>query len=101
MFAASALTTAVLATLAVSLWTLRVAVTARNHKVLAAGTASIEATVFALAFSRLLGSLDSVTQVLSYAAGVGVGTLLGLAVNERLTRSRTAGHADTAGTMVR
>ena len=78
-------TTSVLATLAVSLWTLRVALTARNRRVLAAVTASVEATIFALAFSRLLTSLDSASQVIAYAVGVGIGTLVGLTINERLT----------------
>jgi len=78
-------TTSVLATLAVSLWTLRVALTARNRRVLAAVTASVEATIFALAFSRLLTSLDSASQVIAYAIGVGIGTLIGLTINERLT----------------
>ena len=78
-------TTSVLATLAVSLWTLRVALTARNRRVLAAVTVSVEATIFALAFSRLLTSLDSASQVIAYAIGVGIGTLIGLTINERLT----------------
>lgn len=83
----AAVTTSLLAILAVSLWTLRVALTARNHKLLAAVAASAEATIFALAFSRLLASLDSVSQVIAYTVGVGVGTLAGLAINERLTRA--------------
>jgi hypothetical protein len=84
-----AVTTSVLATISVSLWTLRVALTARNRKVLAAAAASVEATVFALAFSRLLANLNSSSQVVSYAVGVGVGTLVGLAVNETLADGRS------------
>jgi hypothetical protein len=77
-------TTALLAMASVSLWTLRVALTARNHKSMAAVAASVEATVFALAFSRVLSSLDSVVQVAAYATGVGCGTLVGLTINDRL-----------------
>ena len=79
------LTTALLAMASVSLWTLRVALTARNHKAIAVVAASVEATVSVLAFSRILSSLDSVVQVAAYAIGVGGGTLVGLAVNDRLT----------------
>ena len=82
-------TTAVLAMASVSLWTLRVALTARNHKAMAAVAAAVEATVFALAFSRILSSLDSVVQVAAYATGVGCGTLVGLTINDRL-RPRTS-----------
>ena len=78
-------TTALLAMASVSLWTLRVALTARNHKAMAAVVASVEATVFALAFSRVLSSLDSVAQVAAYATGVGCGTLVGLTINDRLS----------------
>jgi hypothetical protein len=83
--------TGLLAMASVSLWTLRVALTARNHKAMAAAAASVEATVFVLAFSRILSSLDSVVQVAAYATGVGCGTLVGLNINDRLgprTRSR-------------
>jgi uncharacterized protein YebE (UPF0316 family) len=78
------LATVVLAMLSVSLWTLRVALTARNHKALASVAAAVEATVFALAFSRLLANLDSTAQVVAYAAGVGAGTLAGLSIHDRL-----------------
>jgi uncharacterized protein YebE (UPF0316 family) len=80
--------TVVLAMLSVSLWTLRVALTARNHKAFASVVAALEATVFALAFSRLLANLDCTAQVLAYAAGVGAGTLAGLSMHDRLVRPR-------------
>jgi len=80
--------TVVLAMLSVSLWTLRVALTARNHKALASIVAAVEATVFALAFSRLLANLDSTAQVVAYAAGVGAGTLVGLDLHDRLVKPR-------------
>ena len=76
---------AVLAAMAlgsVGLWTLRVAFAARGRKVLGAGTAAVEAVVFAIAFSNLAANLDSPIRVLGYAIGVAGGTLLGLAVDE-------------------
>jgi uncharacterized protein YebE (UPF0316 family) len=84
--ALATLATVVLAMLSVSLWTLRVALTARNHKAFASVAAAVEATVFALAFSRLLANLDSTAQVVAYAAGVGAGTLAGLSVHDRLLK---------------
>jgi hypothetical protein len=73
----------------VGLWTLRVAFAARGRKVLGAGTAAVEAVVFAIAFSNLAANLNSPVRVLGYAVGVAGGTLLGLAVDEWTTRDRT------------
>jgi hypothetical protein len=72
------LTTAGLAMLSVGLWTVRVAVTARGNRVLGASVAAVEATVFAVAFSRLLADLDSPERIAAYGLGVALGTLLGL-----------------------
>ena len=76
-----------LAILSVALWTVRVAFTAKGLRVAAAAAAAVEAIVFAAAFSRIAGHLDSPAPLAAYALGVGVGTLLGLAVHGRLTRS--------------
>lgn len=72
------LTTAGLAMLSVGLWTVRVAVTARGNRVLGASVAAVEATVFAVAFSRLLADLNSPERIAAYGLGVALGTLLGL-----------------------
>jgi uncharacterized protein YebE (UPF0316 family) len=77
-------TTAVLAMLSVGLWTVRVAVTARGNLALGALVAAVEATTFAVAFSRLLAGLDSPTSIAAYAFGVGLGTVLGLKVDARV-----------------
>lgn len=73
--------TAGLALLSVSLWTGRVALTAKGRKAASALMAAVEATVFVVAFSRLLSGLDSPTRIVAYAAGVAGGTLLALAVD--------------------
>ncbi len=80
----AALGMAVLAMTSVGLWTLRVALTARGRKLVGASVAAVEAVVFALAFTSLASNLDSPVRLIGYAAGVALGTLLGLAVNERL-----------------
>ncbi len=80
----AALGMAVLAMTSVGLWTLRVALTARGRKLVGASVAAVEAVVFALAFTSLASNLDSAVRLIGYAAGVALGTLLGLAVNERL-----------------
>lgn len=70
--------TMVLAMISVGLWTVRVAITARGSRLLGAAAAAVEATVFAVAFSRLLSGLDSPPQIAAYGTGVAVGTVLGL-----------------------
>lgn len=77
------LTMAVLASASVGLWTLRVALAARGRKVTGAAVAAVEAVVFAVTFTRL--DLDAPERVGGYAVGVAVGTLLGLALDERLS----------------
>lgn len=74
-----------LATANVGLWTLRVALAAAGRRVVAAVVAGAEAVLFALVFSTVVTSLDAPARVLAYAVGVGVGTLLGIVVDERLT----------------
>jgi uncharacterized protein YebE (UPF0316 family) len=73
--------TASLALLSVSLWTGRVALTAKGRKAASALVAAVEATIFVVAFSRLLTGLDSPIRIVAYAAGVAGGTLLALAVD--------------------
>jgi uncharacterized protein YebE (UPF0316 family) len=72
---------ALLAMASVGLWTLRVALTARGRKGLAAAVASLEAVVFAVAFTNITGHLDSPARIVGYAAGVAIGTVLGLTVD--------------------
>ncbi|HSJ26680.1 MAG TPA: DUF5698 domain-containing protein [Acidimicrobiia bacterium] len=76
--------TAGLATVCVSLWTVRLAVTARGNRGLSAVIAGMEAMLFVVAFAKILNGLDSVFLVAAYGAGVGGGTLLGLALDARL-----------------
>jgi uncharacterized protein YebE (UPF0316 family) len=70
-----------LALLSVSLWTGRVALTAKGRKTASALVAAVEATIFVVAFSRLLTGLDSPIRVAAYAAGVAGGTFLALAID--------------------
>jgi uncharacterized protein YebE (UPF0316 family) len=74
---------AALATASVGLWTLRVALAARGRKLAGAVVAAVEAVVFAVAFTRL--DLAAPERVGGYAVGVAFGTLLGLALDERLS----------------
>lgn len=78
------LTTAGLAVGGVTLWTFRVAVTARGNKALGALLAATEAMLFIVAFSKLMGSFDSPQLVIAYGAGVAAGTMLGLTIDARL-----------------
>ena len=76
---------AFLAMVSVSLWTLRVALAARGRRLAGAVVAAIEAVVFTLAFSNLIANLGSWERIVGYAAGVAVGTVGGLAINDRLS----------------
>jgi uncharacterized protein YebE (UPF0316 family) len=83
------LTMAGLAMASVGMWTLRVALTARGRKAAGAIVAAAEAVVFALAFTRLASGLDAPERVAAYAVGVAVGTVLGLAIDERLSAGQS------------
>ena len=61
---------ALLAMASVGLWTLRVALTARGRKSIAAAVAAVEAVVFAVAFTNVAAHLDSPARIAGYAAGV-------------------------------
>ncbi|MEM8926432.1 MAG: DUF5698 domain-containing protein [Actinomycetota bacterium] len=73
-----------LAMLSVSLWTARVALTAQRRRLAATAIAAIEATVFAVVFSRLLTGLDNPYGIAGYAIGVAAGTALALKMDEAL-----------------
>jgi len=81
-----------LALLSVSMWTFRVAVAARGLKLAGATVAAVEAVVFALTFSHLVTDLASPGRLLSYAAGVAIGTAVGLTVNDHTARGHTELH---------
>jgi uncharacterized protein YebE (UPF0316 family) len=76
---------AVLAMASVGLWTLRVAVTARGRRSVAAAVAAVEAIVFAVAFANVAAHLDSPPRLVGYGAGVALGTVVGLTIDSRLS----------------
>lgn len=80
-----------LASITVSLWTVRVALTARGRRYAGALVAVVEAMTFATMFAEVLDSVDSPTRLSAYGIGVGAGTLAGLAIDQRIRLgSRTA-----------
>jgi uncharacterized protein YebE (UPF0316 family) len=78
-----------LAMISVGLWTLRVALTARGRRVAGSLSAALEALVFLLAFSSVLADMHAIERVVGYAAGVGLGTLLGVSLDERLSAGQS------------
>lgn len=76
-----------LAAVTVSLWTVRVALTARGRRSAAALAATVESMLFASVFAQVLDSIDSPTRLVAYGLGVGVGSLAGLALDTRLDAS--------------
>lgn len=86
---AGAAITFLLAVASVALWTLRVAVTSQGRRVLGAVVAGVEALTFVAAFSRIMANLDNAAGVVAYAAGVGVGTMVGLIADARMSRGQS------------
>lgn len=78
------LLTAGLATATVTLWTVRIAVTARGSKALASVLAAVEAMLFIVAFSKLIHGLDAPHLIVAYGAGMAFGTWAGLSLDGRL-----------------
>ena len=76
---------ALLAMASVGLWTLRVALTARGRRPIAATVAAVEAVVFAVAFTNVAAHLDSPVRIAGYAGGVAFGTVMGLTADRRLS----------------
>lgn len=74
-----------LAAVAVSLWTARVAFAAQGRKVATALLASVEATTFLIVFNLIAANLDAPERLVGYAAGVAAGTLAGLTLNDRFS----------------
>src|ERR671915_299002 len=87
--ALGALQMAGLAVMSVGLWTLRVALTSRGRKVAGSVTAGLEALVFLLAFSSVLGDMNAIERIVGDAVGVGAGTLLGVFLDEHLSAGQS------------
>lgn len=88
----------VMGTISVSLWTVRVALTARARRLAAAAAAGVEAVVFALVFTSVMSSLNSPVEVAGYAVGVAAGTLLGVVADTRLSTGQSAVRVVASGT---
>ena len=86
-----------LALLSVSLWTFRVSITARGLKLASAVMAAVEAVVYIAAFSKLITDIGSPDRILAYAAGVAVGTAIGLVLDDRTARGHTELHLIALG----
>ena len=86
-----------LAIVSVALWTLRVALTSRGRRFAGAVTAGLEAVVFVLVFSRAAEDLAAIERLLGYAAGVALGTLAGVALDERLSAGQSEVRVVTPG----
>ena len=80
----------VMGTISVSLWTVRVALTARSRRLAASAAAGVEAVVFALVFASVLSSLNSPVEVAGYSVGVAAGTMLGVVADSRLSTGQSA-----------
>lgn len=80
-----------LASASVCLWTLRIAITSRGKRAAGAMMSTVEATVYVVAVSHVLGSLDAPVHIAMYGLGVGVGTYAGLVIDSAVGDGRPAG----------
>lgn len=83
-----ALGMALLACGSVGLWTVRVTLTQRDNRPLAALVAAVEAMFYLLAVGRIVADLTAIDRLLGYGIGVAAGTYLGMGLDRRLTRQR-------------
>jgi uncharacterized protein YebE (UPF0316 family) len=74
----------------VSMGTIRTIFITRGQKIFAALLGFVEICIWVMAISRVLGHLDNVWSVVGYSGGFAAGTLIGMAVEERLA----LGYAD-------
>jgi uncharacterized protein YebE (UPF0316 family) len=86
-----------LALLSVSLWTFRMAITARGLKLASAAMAAVEAVVYVLSFSQLMTDLGSPGRIVGYGVGVAAGTAVGLVLDERTAKGHTELHLFALG----
>ena len=86
-----------LAMISVSLWTMRVALTARGRKVAGAVASGVEAVVFILAFSQVAEDLAAIHRLAGYALGVALGSLAGTYLDERLSAGQSELRVVTEG----
>jgi uncharacterized protein YebE (UPF0316 family) len=86
-----------LAVISVSLWTLRVALTSRGRRVAGSSIAGIEAVVFVVAFSRVAADLAVLHNLIGYALGVTLGTLVGMFLDERMSAGQSEVRVITEG----
>lgn len=68
----------------VTLGTLRILMTVRGRKPMAALIGFIEVTIFILAISRVVRNVGNVWNVLGYSGGFAAGTLVGMTIEEHL-----------------
>lgn len=80
---------ALLATLNVGLWTIRVALAAAGRRLAAALVSGVEALLFALVFGTVVSGLNDPLRIGAYACGVALGTLLGIVAGERLSTGQS------------
>jgi uncharacterized protein YebE (UPF0316 family) len=59
--------------------------------------AAVEAVIYVLSFSQLLTDLGSPGRLMGYAAGVAVGTAVGLVLDDKTTRGHTELHLIARG----
>jgi uncharacterized protein YebE (UPF0316 family) len=87
----------VLRVLGVTLSTIRVLLMTRGMKVASALLGFFEVLVYAVAIGKVVQDLNNIPNLLSYCLGFSVGTLLGMALEERMAIGYATIHAIAPG----
>ncbi len=68
----------------VSFFTIRMILTLKGQRYLAAGISTIEILVYVTGLSLVLDNLDQIQNVIAYAIGYGLGVIVGMKIEEKL-----------------
>lgn len=68
----------------VSFFTIRMILTLKGQRYLAAGISTIEILVYVTGLSLVLDNLDQIQNVIAYALGYGLGVIVGMKIEEKL-----------------
>lgn len=73
----------------VSFSTIRMILTLKGRRYLAALVSMVEVTIYILGLSIVLENLDGIQNIIAYAVGYGIGVIMGIEIEERLALGYT------------
>ena len=68
----------------VSFFTIRMILTLKGQRYLAAGISVVEIIIYVIGLGLVLDNLDQIQNLIAYAAGYGIGVIVGMKIEEKL-----------------